>query len=69
MHSNYVEAAKWFKLAAEQDDPVAMDYLGEMYEKGWGVPQNIEEAIRWYRKAAHEGSEEARKNLARMGVQ
>ena len=65
---NYVEASKWFKMAADQDDPVAMEFFGEQNEKGWGVPQNIEEAIKWYRRAATAGSEDAKKNLARLGL-
>jgi uncharacterized protein len=40
--------------------------LGFMYEKGNGVPQNLQEARKWYRKSADQGHEPARKALERM---
>ncbi|MCH8040748.1 MAG: sel1 repeat family protein [Nitrospinae bacterium] len=53
---DYQEAAKWFRLAAEQGDTEAQFNLGEMYHRGQGVPADDGEAIRWYLLAADQGS-------------
>ena len=34
------QAAKWWRLAADQGDGKAQYYLGAMYAKGRGVPQD-----------------------------
>lgn len=63
---NYVEAVKWFRLAAEQDYFSYDDqyYLGLCYEKGRGVDKNLEEAVKWYKLAdAHGLNNSARKRL------
>src|SRR3569623_418123 len=49
---DYREAAHWFSLAAENDDGYAELNLGVMYEKGWGVPQNLQRAKQLYARAA-----------------
>jgi uncharacterized protein len=49
------EAAKWYRLAAEQGDTRAQFSLGLMYNEGVGVPQNHTEAMKWYRRAADQG--------------
>src|SRR5208282_3396714 len=38
--------------------------LGSMFAHGTGVPQNIAEAAKWYRKAADQGDQPAMNNLA-----
>jgi hypothetical protein len=43
-----VEAAKWFRLAAEQGDPKAQNNLGVMYANGKGVPQSFTQAYVWF---------------------
>ena len=43
--------AKW-KPLADQGNAKAQLYLGTMYDKGQGVPQDYAEAVKWYRKAA-----------------
>ena len=48
---------KWYKLAAEQGDKYAQFSLGYLYEKGNGVSQNYEEAIKWYQKSAEQEDE------------
>jgi hypothetical protein len=45
--------------------PPAQNNLGTLYAFGAGVPKNLEEAVRWYRLAAEQGSSSARANLAR----
>ena len=50
-----VEAARWFRKAADQGDAGAQYYLGNMFEQGRGVALSDVEAARWYRKAADQG--------------
>ena len=60
---SYEEAAKWYRLAAEESYLAASYFLGMLYEKGLGVEQSTAEAIKWYRKAAICGSTKARERL------
>src|SRR5215831_17224848 len=48
---------------AEQGYTSAQSMLGTMYENGEGVPQDPDEAVKWYRKAATRGDGEAVYNL------
>ena len=59
-------AASLFRPLAEQGDAQAQIKLGWMYEKGQGVPQNDQEAVKWYRKAAGQGNAEAQAFLGAM---
>lgn len=52
--------------AAELGLPVAMNRLGEMYEKAEGVEKDEKKAIVWYRKASAAGSKEADASLKRL---
>ena len=65
VEKNFEEAFKWLKLAAEASEERAQSLLGEMYEKGEGVPQDIETAVKWYKEAAEHEEEKAQYNLAR----
>jgi len=47
----------------ERNNPAAQFNLGQMYEKGEGVGQGHEEAVKWYREAAGQGDAEARSRL------
>jgi TPR repeat protein len=49
---NAVEAAKWYRKAAEQNHVEAQRSLGNCYFDGEGVPKDYVEALKWYRKAA-----------------
>ena len=40
--------------------------LGLRYEKGSGVPQNYQEAVRWFRQSAMEGSPDAQYKLCEL---
>ncbi len=59
-----VEAVKWLRKAADQDNPLAERYLAEMYFKGRGVPADNTEAAKWLRMAAEQGDAESEHNLA-----
>ena len=43
-----VDAVALYRLAAEQGDQGGQLYLGTAYEKGTGVPQDLEAAAEWY---------------------
>ena len=45
---------EWMKRA-EQGHIIAQVKLGLIYDKGRGVPQDYQEAIRWYHAAAEQG--------------
>jgi len=63
---DYAEAARWYRLAAEQGLAEAQSGLGHIYSDGEGVPEDDAEAARWYRLAAEQGFAEAQNNLGRM---
>ncbi|MCR5413839.1 MAG: sel1 repeat family protein, partial [Kiritimatiellae bacterium] len=53
------EAAKWWRMAAEQDCAGAMANLGECYRMGDGVERDPAEAVKWYRRGAELGDPKA----------
>lgn len=61
--TNYVEAVKWFRKAAGQNDALAQSNLGACYANGQGVARDEVEAVRWYRKAAEQNHPAAQSNL------
>nr|MDJ0806011.1 tetratricopeptide repeat protein [Gammaproteobacteria bacterium] len=48
---------------AQQGDPQAQTYVGEIYEKGLGLPNDYQTARTWYSKAAEQGYSRAQINL------
>ncbi len=52
----------WLEKAKE-GDPEAQTYVGEIYEKGLGLPNDYKTANSWYRKAAEQGYSRAQINL------
>ena len=63
---NYVEAMRWDRPAAEQGNATAQTYVGYLYEKGLGAPQDYTQALSWYRKAADQGHTPAQKNIGNL---
>jgi hypothetical protein len=49
-----VQAARWFRKAAEQGDAAAQAMLGGLYLEGKGVPKDIFQAYVWLNRAASE---------------
>jgi len=49
---------------AQQGNAQAQQALAKMYSKGEGVPQDFNEAAKWYKKAAEQGSAESQYYLA-----
>lgn len=49
---DYSNARRYAELASEFDDRFALNLLGDMHRFGYGIEQNIDEAIKFYTKAA-----------------
>lgn len=60
------EAIELFEIAAEQGVVPAQLSLGDIYKKGLGVEKNLVKAIHWYRLAADQGNEYAKKALSKL---
>lgn len=63
---DFVGAAALFLQSAEAGDVKSQSAMGEMYERGRGVPQNFVEAHKWYNLAASRGDDEAEKARDRL---
>ena len=59
----YTDAESYFRKAAEQNNANAQNYLGIMYENGYGVTKDYTKAIMWYRKAAGQGNDYSQNQL------
>ena len=64
VQQDYKEAAKWYRLAAEQGDVDAQYNLALVYDQGKGVQQDYKEAVKWFRLAAEQGDVDAQFSLA-----
>jgi thiol-disulfide isomerase/thioredoxin len=51
------------RRAAEQGDPEAQSQLGDLYQRGNGVPEDDAEAVAWFRRAAGQGYADAQFRL------
>ena len=67
------KSAKYFNKAfklllaeSEKGDPWVQRTLGVLYEYGWGVENDKEKAVEWYRKAANQDDQTAQSMLAGM---
>jgi TPR repeat protein len=56
---NYAEALKWYRMAAEVGDGVAMNKVGDFYREGLGVAANFTVAQQWYDRARSTGGDDA----------
>ena len=52
MEQDYVQAAIWFRRAADQGNVIAQSMLGTSYKLGYGVPQDYVQAHMWLNLAA-----------------
>ena len=62
--TSYAEAARLVRLAAEHGVAWAQAFLGEMYERGFGVPQDNVSAHMWFNLAAAQATGEQREQIA-----
>ena len=60
------EAAKWYRLAAEQGLASSQNNFGALLEAGDGVQQDFSAALEWYRRAEQAGDPNAPSNLNRL---
>ncbi|MBI3776330.1 MAG: caspase family protein [Gammaproteobacteria bacterium] len=61
--ANAGSALKVWLTAAQEGDPVAQTYVGEIYEKGLGLQPNYPLALQWYSKASEQGYARAKLNI------
>ncbi len=61
-----VEAARFYRIAADQGVATAMYNLARMFDKGRGVARNMAEAAAWYEKAANAGHTAAQASLGTL---
>jgi len=61
-----VQAAQWYRKAAEQGNAMAQYQLGMMYALGQGVKKDDEESQQWLRKAADQGYRQAVEQLEKL---
>jgi hypothetical protein len=64
--ANLTSALRVWLETAQGGDPEAQTNVGEMYERGMGVPPDLVQAVAWYQKAADKGYSRALFNLGTM---
>ncbi|PYJ80349.1 MAG: hypothetical protein DME22_24215 [Verrucomicrobia bacterium] len=66
---DFVQAAKWYRLAAQQTHLVAIGSLGAFYMEGRGVPRDYDLAERLFKQAMEGGNVRAKLNLGQLYVE
>jgi TPR repeat protein len=64
----YKAARRWYQRAQAVGSADAMHRLGVLYQNGWGVRPDSQQAISWFQRAATAGSEAARDSLRALGL-
>lgn len=59
----FTDALAWYRKAAAKNDPSAQFNIGNIYNRGKGVPQNEPEAIKWFTLAAEQNDDRAQYEL------
>ncbi|XP_037531780.1 death ligand signal enhancer [Nematolebias whitei] len=54
------KSVEYLRMAAESGDDTALFFLGQCYESGFGVQQNLRTAVEFYKKAAQAGNKRAK---------
>ncbi|XP_072251885.1 death ligand signal enhancer isoform X2 [Leuresthes tenuis] len=57
------KSVQYLKMAAESGDDSALLFLGQCYESGFGVQQNLKTAVKFYKRAAQAGNKRAKSLL------
>ncbi|XP_035525411.1 death ligand signal enhancer isoform X2 [Morone saxatilis] len=57
------KSVQYLKMAAESGDDTALLFLGQCFESGFGVQQNLRTAIEYYKRAARAGNKQAKSLL------
>ena len=63
---DFVQAANWYKIAAEKGHPRSQHNLAVMYENGQGVDRDSTLAAKYYRMAADQGHSGSQNNLGSL---
>jgi TPR repeat protein len=63
---DYATVRQLMKPLADAGNAKAQNYLGVLYDNGFGVPRDDAQAVAWYRKAADQGNAAAQSNLGRL---
>jgi len=58
------ETARWMDAAARDGEGRAQFNLGMLYSNGWGVPQDLNQALYWFQQAAGQDVADAQFELA-----
>jgi TPR repeat protein len=66
VQQSYRLALRYFKKAAKHHIPIAKRYIGNYYEKGYGVRKNLDEARKWYQQGATEGDTKSKYLLEKL---
>jgi hypothetical protein len=61
--ADYETALAVWMASAEEGDPAAQYYVGEIYERGLGTDPDYAQAAEWYRRSAEQGHARAQTNL------
>lgn len=64
VETNYKQAFTYYKMAADKQNPVALNNLGSLYFNGIGTKRNYQMALKLFEEAANLGSDDAAINLA-----
>lgn len=64
--ADYAKAQEELKPLLEKHDSRAEYAMGVLYENGFGVNKNPQQAVSWYLKAAEQGNSDAQYNLGAM---
>ena len=61
---NYESAYKYFKMAADEENPTGQFYVGLFYDRGYYVSQDYNEALRYYLMVGDQDDGTAYNNIA-----
>ena len=64
VEQDFAASLKYYTMAAEQNNPIALNNLGSLYFNGIGTPKNIKKALEMFKKASNLGNSDASVNLA-----
>ncbi len=63
---DFLTSLTWLNKSAKQNNVEAQYNLGVYYERGYGVPKNLDKAKEWYQLAANQGLEHAIKKVREL---
>lgn len=64
VEQDFEKAFEYYNMAAEQNNPIALNNIGSLYFNGIGVEKNRAKALDYFRRSAINGNDNAATNLA-----